>query len=50
MTDRVILPSGNSIDRETWDAMKESGSWCGWLDPKMYPADDRAFMDAQIGA
>lgn len=45
----VALPSGCTIDSDTWDAMKASGGWRGWLDARMYKPVDRDFMDKEIG-
>lgn len=42
------LPSGNTIDSETWAAMKAAGTWRGWLDARMYPQTDRDFMDQEM--
>ena len=44
----VQLPSGNTISGELWEDMKEAGTWVGWLDARMYPPEDRAFMDREI--
>lgn len=44
----ITLPSGNTISTDTWDAMKASGGWRGWLDPHMYPQADRDFMDEEL--
>lgn len=47
-SNRVTLPSGSTISGSTWDAMKDDGTWRGWLDAGMYTAADRDFMDKEL--
>jgi hypothetical protein len=44
----VTLPSGSTISRETWDALKARGRWRDVLDPHMYSPADREYLDREI--
>lgn len=46
----VVLPSGCTIDAESWEDMKDAGTWRGWLDARMYSQEDRDYMDREIGS
>lgn len=49
-TGPVVLPSGSTISRDTWDTMKAAGDWRGWVsDERMYSDADAAFLDDEIG-
>jgi len=44
----VTLPSGCTIDGQTWRWIRDAGTWHGYLDARMYTAADREFMDRAL--
>jgi hypothetical protein len=44
----IELPSGCTIDTQTWEWMKAAGTWHGYLDARMYSQADRDFMDREL--
>lgn len=48
MNGTITLPSGCTIDGQTWSWMKEDGTWRGYLDEGMYSQADRDFMDREL--
>lgn len=41
---RMTLPSGCTVTADTLAAMRESGTWEGWLDPRMYGDADLEWL------